>query len=241
MFAKLQLVTAHEAAARGRCTGAEVRTRQQRESSRIRLHEAKMISDSPRCCLIGLQYRCVLQGINLKTVIAAEEPRQRLEQRRGASKSQLVLHHTRPLLCFLAYGHVHVAVARWRSCVRSCAIKKAQGAKGGREESRERRGRAAAEEASVFPQERGCRAKSTWKSQRMGKWCRARVLDPAPRLPGPGGEPRPRRHGTPPSWRFHVILCGARSGPEEPSSHTHTHTHAPSVQLLATCGCDVTC
>lgn len=33
-------------------------------------------------------------------------------------------------------------------------------------------GRAAAEEASVFPQERLCRAKSTWKSRGMGKWCR---------------------------------------------------------------------
>lgn len=69
--------------------------------------------------------------------------------------------------------------ARQRSCVRSPAIKKAQGAKGGGEgeESRQRmrrgrrRRRAAAEEASVFPQERGCRAKSTWKSRGMGKWC----------------------------------------------------------------------
>ena len=37
-----------------------------------------------------------------------------------------------------------------------------------------RGGRAAAEEASVFPQERSCRAKSTWKSREMGKWCRER-------------------------------------------------------------------
>lgn len=62
------------------------------------------------------------------------------------------------------------------SYVRSPAIKKAQGAKGEGEESRwkRRRGRVAAERASVFPQERSCRAKSTWKSRGMGKWCRER-------------------------------------------------------------------
>lgn len=60
---------------------------------------------------------------------------------------------------------------------------------GKREESRRRRrrGRAAAKEASVFPQERGCRAKSTWKSRGMGKWCserqhRARARAPKPAL-----------------------------------------------------------
>lgn len=79
-----------------------------------------------------------------------------------------------------------------RSCVRSPAVKKAkkkaQGAErwwwweeeeGGEEKKADRGGgggggggRAAAEEASVFPQERLCKAKSTWKSRGMGKWCR---------------------------------------------------------------------
>lgn len=31
------------------------------------------------------------------------------------------------------------------------------------------------EEASVFLQERGCRAKSTWKSREMGDWCKQRL------------------------------------------------------------------
>lgn len=51
-----------------------------------------------------------------------------------------------------------------RSCVRSPAIKKKKpkGQRGGRRkpaEEEEKEGRAAAEEASVFLQERGCRAK----------------------------------------------------------------------------------
>lgn len=46
-------------------------------------------------------------------------------------------------------------------------------------------GRVAAERASVFPQERSCRAESTWKSRRMGKWCRERRDRASAELPNP--------------------------------------------------------
>lgn len=66
-----------------------------------------------------------------------------------------------------------------RSCVgKACHKKKPMGQRGGVRRRKEGgrvlwvRGAVAAEEASVFPQERLCRAKWTWKGREMGKRCR---------------------------------------------------------------------
>lgn len=79
-------------------------------------------------------------------------------------KHILMLYHIL-FLFYLLCMDVYMQANAWqRSCVRSPAIKKSPRgkARGGGAGSREEgvgRGRAAAEEASVFSQERGCRAK----------------------------------------------------------------------------------
>lgn len=74
--------------------------------------------------------------------------------RRIQNLSHTLSHTVLVLVCCM---DVYMQSNAWqRSCVRSPAIKKAQGARGGRGGGQ--RGGAAAEEASVFLQERGCRA-----------------------------------------------------------------------------------
>lgn len=148
-------------------------------------HEAKM-DFLTLSAAVWLDYSAnVFEGVNLHAVIIVAENRQR-EGFWGGPTSQRVQPQSAYLKilgfficsCFICLCiDVYMQSNAWqRSCVRNPAIKKAQGAEGGRRKpAEEGRGRAVVEEASVFLQERGCRAKSTWKSREMGERCRERL------------------------------------------------------------------
>lgn len=181
VYTKLQLVIPHNAvASRTIRRGArpDEATWSQWGKSRMKIStRQRWFLTLWGCCLIGLQYKWVLKGINLNAVIAAENrqrqgfgerdsPQRKIWVTIGRFKNSLILYHILFLFYFVGCMDVYMQSNAWqRSCVRSPAIKKKPKGQrgGGREESRQRRwrrrGRAAAEEASVFLQERGCRAK----------------------------------------------------------------------------------